>query len=106
MTKPTVIRPRASLDLDDHFAYIAQTNLDTALRFFGAVRSTIAQIARNPQIGSIYSAESLRLSGLRKWAVKDFRRYLIFYVERDNYIEVVRILYGTQDLVKILEQES
>ena len=51
MGKPITIRPRASQDIDDHFAYIAQRNAESALRFFDATRSTIAQIARMPGIG-------------------------------------------------------
>jgi toxin ParE1/3/4 len=40
MTKRIVITPRASQDIDEHFAYIAQNNPDAALRFFDAVRQT------------------------------------------------------------------
>ena len=34
MTRRIVITPKASLDIDEHFAYIAQENPDTALQFF------------------------------------------------------------------------
>ena len=36
MTRRIVIRPRASVDLDEQFAYIAGNNFDAALRFFDA----------------------------------------------------------------------
>ncbi|KAM3093768.1 type II toxin-antitoxin system RelE/ParE family toxin [Phormidesmis sp. 146-35] len=106
MTKRNIIRPKASQDLDDHFAYIAENNFEAALKFFDSARSTIAQLARMPGIGSLYSVEDPRLQGLRKWAVKDFRKYLVFYFERDDAIEVVRILYATQDISSILEGEG
>jgi len=106
MTKRIIIRPKASQDLDDHFAYIAEKNLEVALQFFDSARSTTAQIARMPGIGSLYPVENPRLKGLRKWAVKDFRKYLIFYFERDDAVEVVRILYATQDISSILESDS
>jgi len=106
MTKRIIIRPKAGQDLDDHFAYIAENNFEAALQFFDSARSTIAQLARMPGIGSLYPAENSRLQGLRKWAVKDFRKYLIFYFERDDAIEVVRILYATQDSSSILEDEG
>ncbi|MGV0026465.1 type II toxin-antitoxin system RelE/ParE family toxin [Phormidesmis priestleyi] len=105
MTKRIIIRPKASQDLDDHFAYIAENNFETVLQFFDSARLTIAQLARMPGIGSSYPVENPRLQGLRKWAVKDFRKYLIFYSERDDAIEVVRILYATQDISSILEGE-
>ncbi|MEH2227021.1 type II toxin-antitoxin system RelE/ParE family toxin [Nostoc sp.] len=105
MTKRIVITPKASLDIDEYFAYIAQENPDTALFFFDSVRETFAQLARMPGMGSRYPLDNLRLQGLRKWAVKGFRKYLIFYFERDESIEVVRILYAGQDIERILEQE-
>ncbi|MCC5629409.1 type II toxin-antitoxin system RelE/ParE family toxin [Nostoc sphaeroides CHAB 2801] len=105
MTKRIVITPKASLDIDEYFVYIAQENPDTALLFFDSVRETFAQLARMPGMGSRYPLENLRLQGLRKWAVEGFQKYLIFYFERDESIEIVRILYAGQDIERILEQE-
>lgn len=105
MTKRIVITPKASLDIDEYFAYIAQENPDTALLFFDSVRETVAQLARMLGMGSRYPLENLRLQGLRKWAVKGFKKYLIFYFERDESIEVVRILYAGKYIERILEQE-
>ncbi|OUL17406.1 plasmid stabilization system protein [Nostoc sp. T09] len=105
MTKRIVITPKASLDIDEYFAYIAQENPETALLFFDSVRETFAQLARMSGMGRRYSLENLRLQGLRKWAVKGFKKYLIFYFERDESIEIVRILYAGQDIETILEHE-
>jgi toxin ParE1/3/4 len=55
MSKRITIRPRASQDIDGHFAYLAQNSSKTAFQFFDAVRSTITQIARMPGIGVAYS---------------------------------------------------
>ena len=106
MTKRIILRPRASQDLDNHFAYIAESNLEAAMQFFDSARLTIAQIARMPGMGSLYPIETPRLQGLRKWAVKDSRKYLIFYFERNNAVEVVRILYAARDISSILEGDA
>jgi toxin ParE1/3/4 len=82
MAKKIIITPKASQDLDDCFAYISEDNPEIALRFFDSTRLTIAQIARMPGIGSIFVTENERLKGLRKWSVKNFRKYLIFYIDR------------------------
>jgi toxin ParE1/3/4 len=111
MTKNIVITPKASQDLDDCFAHISQDNPEIALQFFDSTRLTIAQIARMPGIGSIFVTRNDRLQGLRKWSVKDFRKYLIFYIEspserlrqRDDVVEIVRILYATRDISSILD---
>lgn len=105
MTKQVIIRPKASQDLDDHFAYMVENNLEVALRFFDSTRSTIAQLAKMPGIGSPYPINNSRLQELRKWAVKGFKKYLIFYFERDDAIEVIRILYATQNVSSILQGE-
>jgi toxin ParE1/3/4 len=99
------LRPKASQNLNDHFAYIAENNLAAALQFFDSARLMIAQLAKMPGTGSLYLVENSRLQGLRKWAVKDFRKYLIFYFEHDSDIEVVRILYATRDIISILDGE-
>jgi toxin ParE1/3/4 len=105
MTKRIVITPQANLDIDENFAYISQENTDAALQFFDAVRGTLAQLAKMPGMGSRYYSQNPRLQGLRKWAVKGFKNYLIFYFEEDESICIVRILYATQDIERILAQE-
>ena len=72
MTRRILIRPRASVDLDEQFAYIAEDNFDGALNFFDAARQTFSQLAQLPSIGSIYAVKNPRLVGLRKWSVKGF----------------------------------
>lgn len=106
MGKQITIRPRASQDLDVHFTYIAQSNAKAALRFFDAARLTIAQIARMPGIGVVYPTQSGALQGLRKWPVKGFRQYMIFYLDLPEAVEVIRILYGSQDINSILDREQ
>jgi toxin ParE1/3/4 len=106
MTRRIVIRPRASFDLDEQFAYIAANNFDAALRFFDAARQTFSQLAQMPGIGSLYNIENPRLVGLRKWAIRGFDKHLIFYVERDECIEIVRLLHAARDLPEILGEEE
>lgn len=106
MTRRIVIRPKAGVDLDEQFAYIAANNFDAALRFFDAARQTFSQLAQMPGIGSVYNIENPRLVGLRKWAVRGFDKHLIFYVERDESIEIVRLLHAARDLPEILGSQE
>ncbi|MBD2579472.1 type II toxin-antitoxin system RelE/ParE family toxin [Oscillatoria sp. FACHB-1406] len=106
MTQRIVLRPRASQDLDEHFYYLSQHNRQAALLFFDSTRSTLAQIVRTPGIGSLYPVKNLRLQGLRRWAVKGFKNYLIFYFAREKEIEVARILYARQDIKSIFGKEE
>jgi toxin ParE1/3/4 len=56
-----------------------------------------------PGIGSVFVNSNNRLQNLRKRSVKDFRKYLIFYIDRDEVVEIVRILYATRDINSILD---
>ncbi|GCL36348.1 MAG: type II toxin-antitoxin system RelE/ParE family toxin [Sphaerospermopsis kisseleviana] len=106
MTRRIIIRPKASADLDEQFAYIAQSNFDAALSFFDATRQTFSQIAQLPGIGSVYDIGNPRLVGLRKWQVKGFEKYLIFYLQGDECIEIVRLIYAARDISQILAEEE
>jgi len=106
MTKRIVITPRASQDIDELFAYIAQNNSDAALQFFDAVRQTFAKLAQMSRMGRPYPVTNLRLEGLRKWSVKGFEKYLIFYLSFDDSIEIVRILHAARDIEAILDLEE
>lgn len=106
MTRRIYITPKASQDLDNLFDYVAQNNPDAALRFFDATRQTIAQLAQTPGMGSPYPVNNPHLTGLRKWGIKGFEKYLIFYLSLDKLLEVVRILHAARDLPTIFEQEE
>jgi len=47
MTQRIILSPKASQDLDDHFAYIAQNNSEAALQFFD---SAISFRCHSPQV--------------------------------------------------------
>ena len=105
MAKRIVIRPKASADFDDQFAYIAESNFDAALSFFDATRQTFSLIAKMSGIGNLYEVKNPRLVGLRKWTVKGFEKHLVFYLEKDESIEIVRLIHATRDIPQILAEE-
>lgn len=43
------------------------------------------------------------LRKLRRWPVKDFDNWLIFYQPTRDGIEIVRVLHGARDITSILE---
>lgn len=70
-----------------------------------AVSQTFSHLAQLPNIGSTYKTGNSRLTGLRKWSVKGFNKNLVFYLEGDNCIEVVRLLHSSRDISQILTEE-
>lgn len=105
MSRRIFITTKASQDIDRAFAYIAQNNSEAALQFFDAIRQTIAQLAVNPGKGSLFEIDNPQLLGLRKWSVKGFKKYLIFYIAEEELLTVIRIIHGSRDLPNILAEE-
>ena len=44
------------------------------------------------------------LQDLRMHPVRGFERHLVFYRERDDGIEVVRVLHGARDILSLMDQ--
>jgi len=68
-----------------------------AVRFVGALRRALDLVARHPAAGSPRFGYELQLPGLRTHALRDFP-YLVFYVERDDFVDVWRVLHGSRDV--------
>ncbi|WP_309736773.1 type II toxin-antitoxin system RelE/ParE family toxin [Chamaesiphon sp. OTE_75_metabat_556] len=101
MTRYILIHEDASLDLHEHFSYLSQNNRDSAFEFFDAARQTFAALARMPGVSQQYDSEE-DIVNIRKWAVKGFKKYLIFYRYDDEKLEILRIIHATRDLELIL----
>ncbi len=101
--KKIVIRPLASLDIDEQAVYIAKDNLQYGYRFYESCDQTFLQISKMPQLGQRYSSHNKKILGIRFLPVINFEKHLIFYVVFKNSMEVIRVLYATRDIRKILK---
>ncbi|MGH8601823.1 MAG: type II toxin-antitoxin system RelE/ParE family toxin, partial [Gammaproteobacteria bacterium] len=88
--KPVSLRPRADADIDECAAYIIRDNPGAALRFLDAIQQALATISQQPAIGSLRYAHLPLLDGLRMWVVPGFENYLVLYIERTHFIDIVR----------------
>lgn len=94
MTDPKRIvrRPKAAKDIENHATYIADGSLDAAIRFLERTEQTINGLAMFPASGAPFPSRVPELKGMRTRLVRDFPKHVVFYVERDDTIEVVRVL--------------
>jgi toxin ParE1/3/4 len=104
--KPIRIRPRANTEIDALADYIACDSPDTAMRFLDAVQKSFNLIGEQPGIGAQRYAHLPMLEGLRMLPISDFEKHLVFYIERPNYIDVLRVLHGSRDIPVILVEGS
>lgn len=101
MTRGIELLPAAEQDFDQIVRYLSERDPDLGMRFFDATRETLAFLAKMPGMGSPYRTENTALKGLRRWRIRDFESYLVFYLTDDMTIQIVRILYGSQDIEKL-----
>ncbi len=96
--KPVIPRVLANRDVDqaiDH--YLDEGGERVGLGFIDALERAYRHIARHPASGSPRYAQELDLPGLRVWPLKRYP-HLVFYVERDDHIDVWRVLHSQRDL--------
>jgi len=88
MKRTVSVTPRADEDLDELANYIANDNLQAALRFLEAARRTFRRLGETPGIGSPCVFQNSRLTGIRRWPIKSFENHLIFYRIIKNNVEM------------------
>ena len=93
-----VLRERANRDAEEAVDYyLREAGEPTALRFADALERACARLGGHPAAGSSRYAHELGLPGLRVWPVKHYP-YLLFYVERDDHVDVWRLLHAERDI--------
>ena len=91
-----VILPAARSDLIEIGDFIAQDNRDRALSFIAEIEAKMRQTAERP--GSYPARDDVR-EGLRS---ARHGRYLIFFVETEETVQIVRVLHSARNLPELL----
>lgn len=91
-------RAAARQDLVEHYVYLAeQADEETAERFLARAEQTFIDLAENREIGTSLRLRDPQLAEMRKWRVKGFDAFLIFYLPRTDGVSIVRVLHAAQD---------
>ncbi|MDE2372161.1 MAG: type II toxin-antitoxin system RelE/ParE family toxin [Burkholderiales bacterium] len=96
--KPAVPREIANRDVDeaiDH--YLVEADAKVALGFVDELEKAYARIGRHPHSGSPRYAHALGLAELRFWRLGRYP-FLVFYIEREEHIDVWRVLHEQRDI--------
>ncbi len=105
-SRPIVPRAAAVRDADDAIAfYLREAGLKVALSFIEALERAYGQISRAPGGGSPRYAQELELPGLRSRPLKKFP-HVVFYVEREDHVDVWRVLHGESDIPAWLREQG
>lgn len=85
--------------------YIHEAGPDIALGFIGALEAAYEAIAHHPAAGSPRYAHELGLPGLRTRALRRYP-FLVFYIERDDHIDVWRVLHAQRDIPAWMQESA
>ena len=89
---------QARRDLIEHFVYLAENaGLAVAEQFLTNAESSFNTLSANPWMGSLLTLGNQELAGMRKWPIKGFDNFLIFYMPRHDGVSIVRVLHAAQD---------
>jgi toxin ParE1/3/4 len=89
--------------------YLVSLDLpDIAVGFRDAVRRTIELLRLHPVLGPRYRSGKPELQILRSWPVVGFEAIRIYYLldQRQDVIQIIRVLHGKRDVKHILGSES
>ena len=106
IAKPVIPRAAAERDVEDALAYyLGQGARQAALGFIDALERVYSRIGANPASGSPRYAHELDIPGLRSCFLERFP-HIVFYVERDDHIDVWRVLHGQRDIPTWMSTEN
>jgi toxin ParE1/3/4 len=99
---PARFRPAAWQDISETIEYLeTQGGIDLAQRFLDAVMASMHALEKMPRMGAPCHFQRTELHDFRRWPVKDFERWLIFYRLEASHIDVVRVLHSALDMSEI-----
>jgi len=87
----------AQQDLNDISQFIANRNIDAAIRLVDKITQKFETLAKFPNLGK---SRAELFPGLRSFPLED---YLIFYRLIDGGIEIVRVVSGYRDVEALFE---
>lgn len=92
--------PQAEQDIKDAVWYYAGESMSAVDRFLREIKETLARIEEMPDAGSPRFSHDLEIPNLRANSLQNFP-YLLFYFERDDHIDLVRVLHTHRDIFDI-----
>lgn len=85
--------PIAQEDLFDIFEYVKKDKPNAAANFIVKIDKFISQLKSFPFMGTIPKDDRLQLLGYRMLVIEN---YLVFYVIKNNIVEIRRIIHGSR----------
>ncbi|MEG9438733.1 type II toxin-antitoxin system RelE/ParE family toxin [Edaphobacter sp. HDX4] len=93
------VRPYAWREINKQLDYLEeQAGLETAERFLDSLISSFKLLAQTSQMGVRCGFARPATRRLRRWPVKGFENWLIFYQPKLYGVEIVHVMHGARDI--------
>jgi toxin ParE1/3/4 len=102
LTKPSRLREEVLLDIDEALNFYIAEAPHMVLRFESAVLEAREHVEKFPGTGSKRYQSISGEDILRFWTLNKFP-YAMFYFERADYVEIVRLLHQSSNIPVHLE---
>lgn len=104
--KPAIPRQQARADLRAEVTYYRKHACKPiANQLASAVDDALRHLQQNPGTGSLRIGQILDIPDLRSWRVSGFP-LIWFYFEREDSLDIVRLLGERQDILAILGDDT
>lgn len=87
-----------------HFVYLAEdSGVEATEKFPLCAGQSFEDLAQSPLMGTPVEVRRSDLAGFRKWRVRNYEDFLIFYDPLPDRLEIVRVIHGARDWAAILD---
>jgi toxin ParE1/3/4 len=70
------------------------------------VNEAVDAVVATPNAGAPKQLENPHLAGLRTWPVQSFDEFRVYYLVRNDFLTVVRVLHGRRDIGSLLQNQA
>jgi toxin ParE1/3/4 len=99
-----IVRASARREIKKHGLYLEEHGGPAVSdRFFAALATTFDELTRMPQMAPLCGFGRPALKRVRRWPVKGFENWLIFYQPKRDGIEVVHVIHGARDIESLFD---
>lgn len=95
--KPMVRSGPADADIQAALEFYLAEAAHAADAFVAALEKAVAQVERQPGIGSPRYGHELGIPMLRHWGLSRFP-CLLFYIEHDDHLDLIRVVHMSRDI--------
>lgn len=99
-----VVRPGGWREINQQLEYLEeQAGSETAERFLDQLMASAGTLADMPRIGHLCGFRRAGLRRVRRWSVKGFPNWLIFYLPLRDGVEILHVMHGARDIERLLD---